>query len=121
MGSSFATWKRCNKQRLHDVAIGPLKNAVRWVGTNDCHAAATAKRFCPMAIISWRSMRNNWAAEKEDQTIMRTLGYILLAPILLVLAVIAGFALFSAFGWLATIPSWAAVIIILLVLIYVKK
>ena len=32
----------------------------------------------------------------------------------------AGFALFSAFGWLATIPSWAAVIILLLVLIYLK-
>ena len=47
IGSSFATWKRCDKQRLHDVAIGPLENAVRWVGTNDCHAAATAKRFCP--------------------------------------------------------------------------
>jgi hypothetical protein len=46
-GGSFATWQRCNKQRLHDVAIGPLKNAVLWVGTNDCHAAATAKRFCP--------------------------------------------------------------------------
>src|ERR1700730_8594780 len=53
MGSSFATWKRCDKQRLHDVAIGPLKNAARWVGTNDCHAAATAKRFCPMIHMWW--------------------------------------------------------------------
>jgi hypothetical protein len=77
--------------------------------------------FPIMALISWRSIRNDWSAEKEDQTITRTFGSIVLAPILLVVAVVAGFALFSAFGWLATIPSWAAVIIILLVLIYFKK
>jgi hypothetical protein len=77
--------------------------------------------FPIMALISWRSMRNDWSVEKEDQTFTRTFGYIVLAPILLVVAVIAGFALFSAFGWLATIPSWAAVIIVLLVLIYLKK
>jgi hypothetical protein len=35
----------------HDVAIGPLKNAVRGVGTDDCHAATTAQRFCPMEFI----------------------------------------------------------------------
>ena len=51
---------------------------------------------------------------------MRTLGYVVLAPIALIVAVFAGLALFSVFGWLATIPSWAAVIIVLLVLIYLK-
>jgi len=39
----------------HDVAIGALKNPVRWVGSKDCHAAATAKRFCPKRI-----MRSAW-------------------------------------------------------------
>jgi protein-S-isoprenylcysteine O-methyltransferase Ste14 len=82
---------------------------------------AGAILFPIMATISWRSMRNNWSTDKEDQTIMQTLGYIVLAPILVLIIVIAGFALFSAFGWFATIPSWAAVIIILLVLIYLKK
>jgi hypothetical protein len=78
--------------------------------------------FCPiMAIFMWVSIPNTWSAEKEDQAFMQTLGYLVLVPILLVLAVIAGFALFSTFGWLATIPSWAAIITILLVLIYLKK
>jgi hypothetical protein len=46
--------------------------------------------------------------------------YVVLVLIALVAAVLLGFALFSAFGWLSTIPSWAAVIIILLFLIYLK-
>ena len=41
----------------HDVAIGPLKNALRWVGANDCHAAATAKRFCPIGA-AWPKRSN---------------------------------------------------------------
>ena len=71
-----------------------------------------------LALISWLSIRNDWSVQKEEQTSMRTLGYIVLAPVLLLMALIAGFALYSAF---ATIPSWAAVIIILLALIYLKK
>jgi len=72
------------------------------------------------AIVLYRSMRNNWTAEQEEQTLKRTLGYVVLAPIALIVAVLAGVVLFSAFGWLASIPSWAAVIIVLLVLIYLK-
>ena len=47
-------------------------------------------------------------------------GYILLAPIIFVGAVIASVALYSTFGWFATIPLWAAAIIVLLLLIYMK-
>jgi hypothetical protein len=73
------------------------------------------------AINSWRSWRNDWSTEKEEESLTRWLGYTALVPILLLVAVIAGFALFSFFGWFATIPSWAAVIIFLLYLIYTKK
>ena len=66
-------------------------------------------------------MRNNWTAEQEDQVATRTLGWIVAGPILLVVFIVAGLVLFSMFGWLATVPSWAGVIIILLVLIYLKK
>jgi hypothetical protein len=76
--------------------------------------------FSIMTIISWRSMRNNRTAEQEDRAVTLTFGYIVAGPIILLIAVLAGFALFSMFGWLATIPSWAAVIIVLLVLIYLK-
>jgi hypothetical protein len=77
--------------------------------------------FPIMAILSFFAIRNNWTDEQADRITMRTLGYVVLAPISLILVVLAGFGLFSAFGWLASIPSWAAVIIILLVLIYLKK
>jgi hypothetical protein len=50
---------------------------------------------------------------------------VVLAPVALIVAglvaALFGIVLYSAFGWLATIPSWAAVIIVLLVLIYLKK
>lgn len=76
--------------------------------------------FLFMTIFSFLSIFKNWTAEKEDQLFMRTAGYLVLVPIMIVVAIFLGFALFSTFGWLATIPSWAAVIIVLLVLIYLK-
>jgi hypothetical protein len=88
----------------------------KFVGWRDWIPVAGAIFFPLMALLSWLSMRNDWSVEKEEQTIMRTLGYIVLAPVLLVVAIIVGLALYSAFGWFATIPSWAAVIIVLLLL-----
>ena len=80
--------------------------------------------FLTMAVVSWRSMRNTWTAEQEDHAATRVLGYVFLGPValvaFLVAFVLAGAALYSIFGWFATIPSWAAVIIVLLVLIYLK-
>jgi len=46
----------------------------------------------------------------------RLFVYIVLAPIILVGIVYASIALYSAFGWLATIPLWATGIIVLLFL-----
>jgi hypothetical protein len=48
----------------------------------------------------------------------RLFVYIVLAPIILIGIAYAGIALYSKFGWLATIPSWAAAVIVLLLLIY---
>jgi hypothetical protein len=56
-----------------------------------------------MSIISFFAMRNNWSDEEADRITMRTLGFVVLSPIALFVAVLAGVALFSAFGWLATI------------------
>ena len=83
--------------------------------------------FLLWAILSLFAMRNNWGDEQfaRFDRISETVGYVVLAPVALIaialIAVLAGVALFSAFGWFATIPSWAAVIIVLLVLIYLKK
>jgi len=55
--------------------------------------------FLTLTILSYFIMRKNWRAEQEERT------YIVLAPIILVGAVLVSVALHSAFGWLATAPS----------------
>jgi uncharacterized protein YacL len=81
--------------------------------------------FSIMAITALCGMLNGWTAEQEDKALGRTMGFVVFAPVALIVAALVaavfGIILFSAFGWLATIPSWAAVIIVLLVLIYLKK
>jgi hypothetical protein len=77
--------------------------------------------FFPIfAVISWRSMRNNWSAQREDDAAMRIIGWMFGVPIILATLVLGGWALYSALGWLGTIPSWAAVIIILLIILVLK-
>jgi hypothetical protein len=82
--------------------------------------------FSLWAILSFFAMLNNWGDEQfaRFDRITETVARVVLAPVALIVAalvaVLVGVALFSAFGWLATIPSWAAVIIVLLVLIYFK-
>jgi len=57
--------------------------------------------------------------ESEDQ--LGNLLYMVLGPpILLVAIVLSGIIMYSAFGWFAAIPAWAALIIFLFVLILLK-
>jgi hypothetical protein len=79
--------------------------------------------FSIWAIFCLFAIRNNWSVEQTDRIfdqITRPVGYVLFVPLALIVVVLAGIVLFPAFGWLATIPSWAAVIIVLLVLIYLR-
>jgi hypothetical protein len=55
--------------------------------------------FPTLAILSYFIMRKNWSAEQEQR------GYIVLAPIILVGAVLVSAVLYFTFGWLATTPS----------------
>ena len=55
--------------------------------------------FLTLTILSYFIMRKNWPAEQEERT------YIVLAPIILMGAVLVSVALHSAFGWLATAAS----------------
>jgi hypothetical protein len=87
--------------------------------------------FPLLTIFTFISLLRGWTDEDEAevmQVIQRPAGFIgrfvmwsvMWSILALIGAVIAGVALYSVFGWLATIPSWAAVIIVLLVLIYLK-
>jgi hypothetical protein len=85
-------------------------------------AIAGGAFFFPLlALITMLAIVFNWSNERTDRTIKWTFGLIILAPVILIIAVVGGYFLLSAFGWLTTIPSWAAVIIGLLLLIYFKK
>jgi uncharacterized protein YacL len=70
--------------------------------------------FSIMAITALCGMLNGWTAEQEDKALGRTMGFVVFAPVALIVAALVaavfGIILFSAFGWLATIPSCAAVI-----------
>jgi hypothetical protein len=56
--------------------------------------------------------------DKAFSWLFASVLWVVLAVVAIVLV---GLTVYPIFGWLATIPSWAAVIIVLLVLIYLKN
>lgn len=54
--------------------------------------------FSTMTILSYLHIRNIWSAEQQARLFERVFGYILSPPIILVGIVIAGVALYFAFG-----------------------
>jgi uncharacterized membrane protein YdjX (TVP38/TMEM64 family) len=83
--------------------------------------AGGAVFFPIFALITLLAIVFDWSNAKTDRTLKWMFGLIILVPLSLIAAVVGGYFLLSAFGWFATIPSWAAVIIVLLLLIYLKK
>lgn len=67
-----------------------------------------------MALISAGSLANDSRLTGPRKNLALVLKWLLAAPFALVGLAIAGWALYSTFGWFATIPSWAAVIILIL-------
>lgn len=76
----------------------------------------TAFYFPLMAFDSARNLESDPRVVGMAKSIARMCQWILAAPFVIVALSVAGWLLFSFFGWLATIPAWAAVIIILLLL-----
>ena len=70
--------------------------------------------FATLAITSWISYFRRLSVEQSDTLILRTLGRLLLAPFALIAIAVLIAGLFYGFAWLSGIPSWAAVIIVLL-------
>ncbi len=80
-----------------------------------------AVMFPLLAFQSGRAMRNNWSAERSDQAVKRMFSWLLATPFLLAAAALGLWAVLAVFGWLGSIPGWAAVIIFLLVLLLLKR
>jgi peptidoglycan/LPS O-acetylase OafA/YrhL len=89
-----------------------------FVNWRDWITVLAAFFFPLLTFLSLLSLWRGWSADHEERIVLRTLGYIVVTPVILLAVIIGGY---FAFGWFATIPSWAAVVIVLLVLIYLKK
>ena len=70
--------------------------------------------FPLMALRSASSLANDSRLTDPSKNLALAIKWLLAAPFVLIGLVIAGWALYSIFGWFATIPSWAAVIILIL-------
>jgi len=76
--------------------------------------------FPIMAALSLVALRKNWTLDQSEAAVKRTFGWIIGIPVIFAALLAVGWSLFSFFGWLGTIPAWAAVIIVLLILILLK-
>lgn len=81
--------------------------------------------FSIMSVISLISIINHWSIEKEESIVEKIMGFLVGTPVVLVLILVAiallVWAAISVFGWFGSIPSWAAVIIVLLILLLFKR
>ena len=72
--------------------------------------------FPIMALISAGNLAHDSRLVGPLKTLVSGFMWLLALPFALIALGIVGWAMFSIFGWFATIPTWAAVIILLLLL-----
>lgn len=70
--------------------------------------------FPIMALISAGNLAHDTRLVGPIKTVVLGFMWLLALPFVLIALAITGWALYSIFGWFATIPVWAAVIILLL-------
>lgn len=104
MALNFFTWKT--------GSFSDFEEWENWLGIGGMAL------FGPLAVFSWVSYFSGWSAHQEEHIGLSLLKWIFLGPIIFI---IGGLALFFIAKWLLSIPSWAAVMIILQVLILIKK
>lgn len=74
--------------------------------------------FSVMLIVFWIGVLRGWSNQRTEDAVVKSMAWLLASP---VLAVAFGVPLYFAFSYLTTITSWAAIIIILLVFLVLKK
>jgi hypothetical protein len=70
-----------------------------------------------VVIVRLLSITNGWTVGEEEKANDKIFTFLGCLPFALAGIAVAAFAVFSFLGWFASIPSWAAVIIVLMVLI----
>lgn len=80
-----------------------------WVGV------VGAVCFTVMALLAWISFFRNWSVEKSDDVALKMFGWLVASPFLAAGLVALLVAVFAMGRWLLGIPSWAGVIIFLLI------
>jgi hypothetical protein len=88
---------------------------VKWT---DWLIAGAAIFFPILTVIAGINLVKDWSNWETDRVVERTFGWLIGAPIIILLGV---WVLVSVVGWLNSIPSWAAVIIALLVLLLLRR
>lgn len=80
-----------------------------WVGV------VGSTSFALMALLAWIAFFRNWSVEKSDEVTVKAFGWLVASPFLAagLLALMVG--LFALGHWFLGIPSWAGVIILLLI------
>ena len=80
--------------------------------------AAGAVFFPVLAVLTCLDLVNDWSDDKSDR-VTRTI--FIGIPLAVCALLLVSWMLWSFFGWIVTIPIWAAVIIILLILLLLRR
>jgi hypothetical protein len=74
--------------------------------------------FPVLTIIAGLDLVKDWSTQETDRITTRTFGWLIGAPIA---ALVGLWGMTSLFGWFNDIPSWAAVIIVLLIILIIRR
>lgn len=97
---------------------GELERKAEWV---TWLVGISAIGFLAAGIFSLLAWAKNWSPEDYDVAGTKTWNWVVGTPLVIGGGLLALWLSLSAFGWLTSIPAWAAVIIVLLVLLLLKK
>ncbi len=74
--------------------------------------------FSVMLLVFWIGILRGWSYQRTEDAVVKSIAWLMASP---VLAVIIGVPLYFAFSYLASVPSWAAIIIVLLLILILRR
>lgn len=74
--------------------------------------------FSVMLLVFWIGILRGWSNQRTEDVVAKSLAWLITSP---VIAIILGIPLYFALSDLASIPSWAAIIIVLLLIMIMRR